>query len=323
MTDISATLPRPKIPVWRTAYDGYRLGIGAIFSSGAMFRFFVYGSVSLVAVFGVFLYGNLSMSGLLANASPGSNQTLVIGSSFLLGIALYALIAAIQTPLGVAVQRFVLLGDSPKHSYFSYLTGRYGLRFFSVSIAVYAYFCIAGFLYVPIVYLVYRVSPFDPMGFSATLVANPSALTIIMSIWIISYAVASLLATRTSFAFAIAAIDRPGSAIRQGFTETRGTMWRLFFIFFLVFVPPFLVYMVAGIAAMTSFAAQSSSQALPTSDDLESLALNFFLAPPIIAATIVTWIAIMLSQVALAAGAARAYQIRIERGMSGIAEVFS
>ena len=110
MTDISATLPRPKIPVWRTAYDGYRLGIGAIFSSGAMFRFFVYGSVSLVAVFGVFLYGNLSMSGLLANASPGSNQTLVIGSSFLLGIALYALIAAIQTPLGVAVQRFVLLG---------------------------------------------------------------------------------------------------------------------------------------------------------------------------------------------------------------------
>ena len=81
--------------------------------------------------------------------------------------------------------------------------------------------------------------------------------------------------------------------------------------------------MVAGIAAMTSFAAQSSSQALPTSDDLESLALNFFLAPPIIAATIVTWIAIMLSQVALAAGAARAYQIRIERGMSGIAEVFS
>ena len=165
MTDMTAALPRPKVPIWHTAYDAYRLGIGAIFSSGVMFRFFVYGSVSLLAVFGVFLYGNLSMSGLLANTrSPGSNQTLVIGSSFLLGIALYALIAAIQTPMGVAVQRYVLLGDSPKHSYFAYLTGSYGLRFFWVSIAVYAYFCIAGFLYVPIVYLVYQVSPFRSDG---------------------------------------------------------------------------------------------------------------------------------------------------------------
>lgn len=323
MTDISVALPRPKIPVWRTAYEGYRLGIGAIFSSGVMFRFFVYGSVALLAVFGVLAYGNASISSLMANAGTGTNQTLVIGSSFLFGMLLYALIAAIQTPLGVAIQRYVLLGDSPKHSYFAYLNRGYGLRFFRVSIAVYAYFYIAGLLWFPIVYLAYHVSPLDQTEFSAALVANPSALTVIMLVWFISYAVASLLATRTSFAFAIAAVERPGPTIRQGFAETRNTMWRLFFVFFLIFVPPFLVYMATAFAAIISIAAQPSGQALPTSDDVERLAMSSFLSPQIIAATILTWIAIMLSYVALAAGAARAYQIRIERGMSGIAEVFS
>jgi hypothetical protein len=203
------------------------------------------------------------------------------------------------------------------------LTASYGLRFFWASIAVYAYFYVAGFLYVPIVYLAYHVSPLDPTAFTDTLAANPSIVAFITSIWFISYAVASLLATRTCFAFPIAAVDRPGPAIRQGFAETRGTMWRLFFMSFLIFVPPFLVYMVAAFAAMISFHAQSSGQVLPTPDDVESLAMSFFLSPQIIAATFVIWIAVMLAYVALAAAAAQAYQIRVERGLSGVAEVFS
>jgi hypothetical protein len=36
---------RPTIPVFRTAYDAYRLERSAIFSSGKAFRFFLYGSV--------------------------------------------------------------------------------------------------------------------------------------------------------------------------------------------------------------------------------------------------------------------------------------
>ena len=103
MTDISAALPRPKIPIWRTAYDGYRLGIGAIFSSGAMFRYFVYGSVSVVTVMGVLFYGSLTMSGLVGQCGVTERTlALVVGSSFVLGIALSALIAAMQTPMGVA-----------------------------------------------------------------------------------------------------------------------------------------------------------------------------------------------------------------------------
>jgi hypothetical protein len=51
--------------------------------------------------------------------------------------------------------------------------------------------------------------------------------------------------------------------------------------------------------------------------------MTFFLSPQIIAATFVIWIAVMLAYVALAAAAARAYQIRVERGLSGVAEVFS
>ena len=51
MTETSVAA-QPKIPVFRTAYDAYRLGIGAIFSSGKMFRFFMYGFVLSIAVVG-------------------------------------------------------------------------------------------------------------------------------------------------------------------------------------------------------------------------------------------------------------------------------
>ena len=44
MTDIPVAAPHPTVPVFRTAYDAYRLGIGAFFGNSAMFRFLVYGS---------------------------------------------------------------------------------------------------------------------------------------------------------------------------------------------------------------------------------------------------------------------------------------
>lgn len=320
MTDIPAARPRPKIPVWRTAYDGYRLGIGAIFSSGVMFRFFVYGFLSLLIVFGILMYANFRMSALLASTATGANQNLVIGSSFLLGMLVYAAIAAIQTPLGVVVQRYILLGDLPQLSYFGHLNGRNGLRFFRVSIAVYVYFFIGGSAYVPILYLVYHVSPFEPTGMAALLATTPSALAVMMMIFFISYLAASLLAARTTFAFPIAATDRPGPALRQGSAETRGTMWRLFFVFFLTFIPPALVYMVAATVAAISMVGQAPAA---TSRDLEAWLASLFLSPQFIVAAIVVWIAVMLSFVAMAAAAARAYQIRIERGMSGVAEIFS
>ena len=51
--------------------------------------------------------------------------------------------------------------------------------------------------------------------------------------------------------------------------------------------------------------------------------INMFNSTEIIVATIVLVLGVAISWAAVAAGAARAYQIRVERGLSGLAEVFS
>ena len=56
--------PAPsEISIWRTAYDAYRLGLGAIFSSGVMFRYFVYGSVMSVTMAGAEFLFSFDQSG--------------------------------------------------------------------------------------------------------------------------------------------------------------------------------------------------------------------------------------------------------------------
>ena len=101
--------PSERSPVWRTAYEGYRLGIGAIFSSGVMFRFFVYGSVLSIAVLGVEIY---LLVWTAMNLSERASDILAL----LIPLVTYVAMSAVQTPSGIVMQRRILLGDIPSRS---------------------------------------------------------------------------------------------------------------------------------------------------------------------------------------------------------------
>jgi MFS family permease len=282
--------------------------------------------VLLLCLFGTAISYRVPVSSLLA---ARVTNTLILTaaaslSAILLGFLGYVVIAAVQAPLGVIVQRHILLGDPPRHSYFAYVTSSYGHRFFKVSIAIYAFFYVAGLVHAPIIYWAYSVSPFDERALTVLMTTNPSSLAVTMLTWFVAFVIAALLSAKSTFAFGAAATDRPGPALRQSFAESRGAMWCLFFTFVLIFILPIFVYLIAAIVVSTSFVIQNDDQVRAGADPFGNLTtMDIALAPQVIIATIVVSTAVMVSYVATAAGAARAYQIRIERGLSGVAEVFS
>jgi len=324
MTDVSASPSRPKIPVWRTAYDAYRLGLGAVFSSGAMFRYFIYGSVLMLGIFAAEIYLSLVNAGLFSNFVSGRDALSIFAIDVAIGLLSYILLAIVQTPLGIAIHRRVLLGDSPKGSYRGYAIGGHGSSFLIASIVIYAAFFAASLAYVPVVFLLYGVNPFDETSFSGLMISHRASILVIMSIWFFAYFAASLLSVKCAFAFPTAACGRLGALLQQSFAETRGSMWRLFFVFLLVFVPVVVVYLVASITAALAYVVPYLTNADAGSvGSGEDMMMGLLLSPHIIIAGLVVFVAVMFSYVAMAAGAARAYQIRVERGLSGVAEVFS
>ena len=323
MTNVSLGLPRPKIPAWRTAYDGYRLGLRAIFSSGAMFRYFVYGSVTIVIAMGALFYVSFATQGWLSNAAGGMERTLALGVTIASGYLGYAALAAAQTPLGVVFQRYILLREPPRHPYFAYWASSYGRRFLWASAAVYGYFLVASLIHVPFFLLFYGTDPFDQIAVSTLFASTPSAMAVLIAIYVSALLCASLLAARSSLAFPIAAADRPGSALRQSFAESRGTMWRLFFVFVLIYAPTFVAYFIALMIIMVTFVIQNPGMVDTVGDPFGAANPGLFTSPSFIIAVTIALIAFALSQVAMAAAAARAYQIRVERGLSGVAEIFS
>ena len=308
MADISATLPRPKIPVWRTAYDGYRLGIGAIFSSGIMFRYFVYGSLAIIVATGALFYISVMTQSWLSSAAGGLERTLALAAMIVSAYLAYAALAATQTPLGVVFQRHMLLDEPPRHPYFAYWATSYGRRFFWVSAAVYGFFFVAGLVHVPFILLFYGTDPFDQVAISTLFTTTPSALLAFVAVYVLSLLCASLLAARSSLAFPIAAAGRPGSAMRQSFAESRGAMWRLFFVFALIYVPAFVAYFIAIMIVTVTFVIQNPGLVEAGADPFGAMNPGLFTSPAFIIGAIIALIAFTLSQVAMVAAAARAYQ---------------
>jgi hypothetical protein len=142
MADTFAAAPRPTIPVFRTAYDAYRLGIGAIFSSGAMFRYFIYGSVLWISLSGIEFYDSLSRGKAAASGTLNDGRTLI--EDVLLALVFAVAIAAAQTPMCVSVQRKVLLGEAPHKYYFAQLLDPIGLRYALVAFLIQALFLCAS-----------------------------------------------------------------------------------------------------------------------------------------------------------------------------------
>jgi hypothetical protein len=228
-----------------------------------------------------------------------------------------------QTPLGVVFQRHMLLGESPRHPYFAYWAIGYAQRFFWASAVIYGFFFVAGLIQSPIILLLYRTDPFDQVAVSTLFATTPSALLVFLLTYAASVLGASLLAARASLAFPIAAADRPGSALRQSFVESRGAMWRLFFVFALIYAPAFVAYFIAIMIVTVTFVIQNPGMVQSGTDPFGAMSPGIFTSPSFIIGAIIGLIAFTLSQVAMVAAAARAYQIRVERGLSGVADVFS
>ncbi|HVR66450.1 MAG TPA: hypothetical protein VMT98_07405, partial [Verrucomicrobiae bacterium] len=60
MTDSASNSSAPRIPVFRTAYDAYRLCFSAIFGSRKILRFFLYGTGLTLGIVGVIKYARLA-----------------------------------------------------------------------------------------------------------------------------------------------------------------------------------------------------------------------------------------------------------------------
>jgi len=316
MTDIAAALPRPKIPIWRTAYDAYRLGLGAIFSSGVMFRYFIYGSVMSVTMVGAEFLFSFDQSG---GTLDFDNNYL---NALMIGILSSLILAGVQTPLGIAIQRQILLGDLPQASYFSYASNPPGRRFFVSSLWVYGAYFVAAFVEVPVLAFA-GINPLDSDAVAAAQSDISLSVQLLIAIFC-AYLAAAIFSVKLTFRFPEISCERDSGSTWHALTETRGTVIRLFMLFLLISLPIGAIYfgaiLVAGFVYISRYIALGGSL---TPETIEQIAPEMMSSTEFLIAYAVIACCMAFSFVVIAAGAARAYQIRIERGMSGVAEVFS
>src|SRR5262245_58025305 len=316
MTDAFAAAPRPKVPIFRTAYDGYRLGIGAIFGNFAMFRYFVYGSVLWISLIGYEFYDSFSSTTAVMRGGAGRP---IIGD-IIIAILFAVAIAAVQTPMCIALQRRVLLGEAPKQFYFAHLLSQAGSRYLLATFLVQAFFLGASLSQYPVIML-FGHDPTDPVALSTAMSDDPTFLWTVVLELLAAYLAAAWFAVRLTFAFPEIACDRWRGSVWLHLAETKGTNARLFFLFILILLPiPVLYVMLSLIAVIVFVVRHMAAGGDATSSDF---LINMFSSTEIIVATIVLVLGVAVSWAAVAAGAARAYQIRVERGLSGLAEVFS
>lgn len=149
--------------------------------------------------------------------------------------------------------------------------------------------------------------------------ANPTIAAVILPLSLLSYVVAALIAARFTFAFPSIAIGAPGASLHRSLAETRGSTWRLFFIFLFAFAPPFAVFIILYLVASVVFVINHPE--FVSAPDRIVTAMMYSAPFLVIYATM--FIIMMVMVAVTAAAAARAYEIRVDRGMTGVAEVFS
>jgi hypothetical protein len=245
MTDIAASPTRPKIPVFDTAYDAYHLGVSAAFSSAKMFRFFVYGSVLWVFAFGIKYYDSLLRSGEITDTRP-------IALDVFVGILLTLLISVAQTPLGIALQRRILLGESPKGSYFGYLLAPAGIRYALVVFLVHLMFlCASLFPTLLAIALTSYMAP-DQNDFAAIIRVDDLATSVRLISLPLLFAAAIGVSVRLAFAFPDAAC-RASPWLRQSIADTKGATLRLFLVYVFVSLPLGITYAVTIFAVGVAY----------------------------------------------------------------------
>lgn len=304
----------PTIPIWRTAAAAYRSGVGALFSHGALFRYFIYASLLCVVLLGIQVYQlRSSFASIVEEQTPGT-----IVQRIALSMLLFVGYATATCPYAVAVHRKVLLGEVPRAYYVASLFQRRQLRFLLASITISALFFLAPFINNLAVYLIYGLNPFDGRAVTLAYRMRPGmALMVTILTWL-SYALAALIAARFTFAFPAIAIEAAGASLRRSVADTHGSTWRLFFLFVLVFALPFALFLTASVAAAVTFVASNPDFARSP----ERMAAAMSSSPTFYAVYVIVFVLTMVMVAVTAAAAARAYETRVGRHHTGVADVF-
>jgi hypothetical protein len=311
MRDKSTMELKPEVPIWRTVAAGYRTGISVLVRDGALFRYFIYASVLSLPIVGIQYV--VQEGGTWQVATPALQAL-----QPLFGLLTYAAYAMILSPLTAAIYRKLLLDEAPRGFYFAAMFRTPELHLSVATTAVFALFFIAELSAYPVIYLLYGLNLFDPLEMSRRYAAQPTIAAIVAVATCIAYVVAALAATRFTFAFPAIATRVRGASLRQSYAETRGSTWRLFFIFLLIFLFPFLVFIGAVAGASVAFVI-GNPEAMRTPEASEMMMVS----PLFLIIYALMFLAMMVMVAVTAAAAARAYEIRVNRGMSGVAEVFA
>jgi len=301
----------PTIPVWKTAVAGYRQGIGALLGGGILLRYLLYACVIGFAAVAARLY-LLFIHPWHAWNLPAPMVEIVIS---VLTAVIFATWIFCLSPFGVAIHRNILLGELPRQSYLMALTGRRERRFFLVSVGLCVIGVVALFAQPAAMYLLYGVNSLNVIEVSRASSIHPTMGLITGLIALLALALAAVVAARCVLVFPSIAVDRPGASLRQSFADTRGTTFRLFAVLVLISVPPVIIYALSSSFVFAAF--------VPAPGSPGGSIRAILLSPPFVAVYALMVTLAMLMIVATGGAAAHAYEIRINRSLSRVAEVFT
>ena len=319
MNEAVVATGQPVIPVWRTAKAAYRLGFGAVFGDFAMFRYFLYaGFLAFLVAAGHLYLAGLNMQIVAQPAvqpTDAATPLLQLGADLLLDVVLAFALA----PFGVAMQRKVLLQESPKGFYIRGAVAPPGRRFFLATLFVLAINQLITLTLVPVVYFLYGVNALNPAALTSAYRSNHAMMVTATLVTYASLLVAAVIMARCSLLFPTAAVDRPGPWFREAIREARGTTARLFWLFTLVCIPAVIAVIVDALVASIAFAVPR----LVAHTNPQQLRSEMIFSTPFLILYASMFVIAMLLMAVIAAGAARAYEIRVNYDMSRVAEVFS
>src|SRR5262245_2757077 len=236
----------PQIPIFRTAFDAYRLGLGAIFTSARMFRFFLYGLVISAVVVGGIRYFRLSGIPYVLTRDSAWQAEFDFTIELLFSILTLGLVAVIQAPLGIAVIRQVLMQPAPASTYFSLIHGRRGRGFCMLTFLVYLLFLAASFAFVPVA-LAYGMNPIYRGHFMSRAMHAPDLLLAILFAWPLASCLSGLVSAGLTFRFCSLARESPPSEMNP-----RVPMLRVTLVYAVALVPMLVLAIAiyyAGVAA--------------------------------------------------------------------------
>ncbi len=303
-----------ELPVWRTVIAGYRDGVGALFRDGRLFRYFIYASALTLILMGGRLYVELDGS-----LTSGSETSAAQIGNLLFGLLISVAYAITTSPLTVALHRKLLLGETAHEAYFAAMLRGSHMRIVGATMAVYGLFFVAQLSAYPIIYVAYGVNPLNAADLEATFAAEPMIAMVITALTWGASLFAGLMSTRFAFAFPAISTNAPGASLRASFAETRGSMWRLFFIFLLIVFFPFVAFVMA-IGGASVLLVIGNPEAVANPDRVGEMMM---LSSPFLVVYAIGFVVMMAVIVAIGGAAARAYEIKVNRGMTGVAEVFA